>query len=140
MTFEELNSVVEVKSELEAENQRLKDLRFAASQTVSTLSELPKTKPLESKIERFTALIIESEERIAKLTETFIQRQIELFSRIEALKLPELQKRILSYHFVSCMKLSAVARMLNYSRRYVEMQFNKVLSSLGIKSPNRTAC
>ena len=127
ITFEELNSVWTLKKELDREKRRLFDLESLLSSTTVYLDGMPHAKPLESKIELFTEQIIDCKNRIGELCEEYIQRKFELLCRINAFKLPELQNRILCYHFVSCMKLSEVAKFLNFTRRYIEILLHKAL-------------
>lgn len=132
MTSTELNSVWRAKYEVEREERRLKDLEVLAETTTPILDGMPRSKPLEYKVELLAIRMTECRDEISRLKETLVQTKFDLLNHLQAFHLPELQERVLSYRYVSCMKLNSIARRMNFSYAYIAKLHVKGLEALGL--------
>ena len=132
ITCEELNAVWSCKKCMEKEQRNLVDLRIMADPVPAPLDGLPHAKPLTYKVERIAGLIIECQQLIDRLGEMLAQRKFELLTKLQSFQLDELQQRVLSYHYVACLKLRDIAKLMNFSLVYIQSLHRKGLKSLGL--------
>lgn len=132
MTSVELNSVWRAKHEAERGERRLKDLEVLAESTTPILDGMPHSKPLEYKVELLATRMAECREEISRLKETLVQTKFDLLNHLQSFHLPELQERVLSYRYVSCMKFTSIARRMNFSYAYISKLHVKGLEALGL--------
>lgn len=132
MTYAELNAVWETKLRLERENRRLVDLKVCAVSMTPILDGMPHAPALESKVERIALLIADTEQTIKNMCQSLAQRKFELLTRLQALPLNELQQRVLSYHYVACLRFKEIAKMLNFTKEYISKLHNRGLRALGL--------
>lgn len=132
MMSAELNSVWRAKYEVEREERRLKDLEALAETTTPILDGMPRSKTLEYKVERLAIRMAECRDAIVRLKETLILTKFDLLNHLQAFHLPELQERVLSYRYVSCMKFNSIARRMNFSYAYISKLHVKGLEALGL--------
>ena len=132
LSYDELNSVWETKLRLEREKRRLVDLKVCAVSMTPILDGMPHATALESKVERITLLIADTEQTIKDMCQSLVQRKFELLTRLQALPLNELQQRVLSYHYVACLRFSEIAKMLSFTKDYVNKLHNRGLRALGL--------
>lgn len=132
MTCEELNSVWTIQQTIEKEQRRLKDLRIIAEPSAPILDGMPHAKPLSYKVERIAGMIVDCQRAIDDLCKTLEQRKFELLSKLQSLKLNELQQRVLSYHYVACMKFSEIAKLMGWTKDYIHFLHRHGLRSLGL--------
>lgn len=132
MTCEELNSVWTVKRRLEREQRNLVDLRIMAEPSANVLDGMPHATPLTYKVERIAAQMADSQRLIERLGELLAQRKFELLTKFQALKLNELQQRVLSYHYVACLKFKEIAKLMHFTDDYIHFLHRHGLKSLGL--------
>ena len=132
MTCEELNSVWSVKRRLEREKRNLVDLQIMAEPSTPNLDGMPHAHPLTYKVERIAALMVDSQRLIEQLGELLANRKFELLTKIQSLKLNELQQRVLSYHYVACLKFKEIARLMSFTDDYIHFLHRHGLKSLGL--------
>ena len=132
MTCEELNAVWSVKKRLEREQRYLADLRLMAEPSSPQLDGMPHAKPLTYKVERIAGLMVESQQLIDRLGGLLAERKFELLTKLQSIQLDELQQRVLSYHYVACLKLRDIAKLMNFSLVYIQSLHRKGLKSLGL--------
>lgn len=132
MTYAELNAVWDAKLRLERERRRLVDLKVCAVSMTPLLDGMPHATALQSKVEQIALLIAESEQVIKDMCQTLAQRKFELLSRLQALPMNELQQRVLSYHYVACLKFKEIAKRLNFTKEYISKLHNRGLQALGL--------
>lgn len=132
LSYEELNGVWETKLRLEREKRRLVDLKVCAVSMTPILDGMPHAPALESKVERSALLIAETEQKIKDMCQSLVQRKFDLLTRLQALPLNELQQRVLSYHYVACLRFPEIAKMLSFTKDYVNKLHNRGLRALGL--------
>lgn len=132
LSYEELNGVWETKLRLEREKRRLVDLKVCAVSMTPILDGMPHATALQSKVEQIALLIAETEQSIKDMCQSLVQRKFELLTRLQALPLNELQQRVLSYHYVACLRFPEIAKMLSFTKDYVNKLHNRGLRALGL--------
>ena len=132
ITCEEMNSVRQIKARLDREQHRIQDLEILAKSNVQHLDGMPHAKPLSSKVEQFVMLMDECQKSIDSLAEQLVQAKFNLLCRLQAQQLSELLERVLSYHYVACLSLGEIARLMHYTRDYIWKLRNKGLKALGL--------
>ena len=136
ITCEELNSVWEAKLKLEREQRNLLDLKIMARPpagiSTSVLDGMPHSKPAPCNVERIAELILNSQKLIADFVKTLEQRKFDLLTKLQALNLNELQQRVLSYHYVACLKFNEIAKLMNFTKDYTHYLHRHGLCSLGL--------
>ncbi len=132
MTYAELNAVWEAKLRLEREKRRLTDLKVCAVSMTPILDGMPHAASLDSTVERLALLIANTEKSIAELCDNLARRKFELLTRLQALPLNELQQRVLSYHYVACLRFKEIAKMMNFTKEYISKLHNRGLRALGL--------
>lgn len=140
LTCEELNAVWSVKKQLEREQRNLVDLRLMAEPSRAPLDGMPHATPLTYKVERIAGLIVESQKLISQLSELLANRKFELLSKLQSLNLNELQQRVLSYHYVACLKFSEIAHLMNFTKDYIHFLHRHGLKALGLSSEAMNKC
>lgn len=128
----EMNAVWRVKKLLEREQRRLKDLEVFSSSTSPILDGMPHAKPLVYKVERLATMMCECQSRIDELAEQLIQAKFDLLNRIQSQRINELYERVLCYHYVSCLKMFEVAKLIGYTREHIWKLHNRGLKALGL--------
>lgn len=134
LTCAEMNSVWTLKKLLEREQRRLKDLEVLSSSTSPILDGMPHAKPLVYKVERLAMMTCECQSRIDELAEQLIQAKFDLLNRIQSQRINELCERVLCYHYVACLRMNEVAKLMNYTRDYVWKVHNRGLRILGLSA------
>lgn len=134
ITGEELNAVWELKKKLDREQRRRADLEIFAQSTTQVLDGMPHGKPLTFKVERIATLIMECEDGIKSLAEQIIQRKFDLLTRIQTFHLSELQERVLSYHYVSCLRFKEIAKLMCFTKDYICRLHGQALLRLGLNT------
>lgn len=134
LTCAEMNSVWTLKKLLEREQRRLKDLEVFSSSTSPILDGMPHAKPLVYKVERLATMMCECQSRIDELAEQLIQAKFDLLNRIQSQRINELCERVLCYHYVTCLRMNEVAKLMNYTRDYVWKLHNRGLRILGLSA------
>ena len=132
LTCAELSVVWILSEKIEREKRRLKDLEVFASSTTPILDGMPHAKPKEYKVERLTTLIVDCKDNLQNLKERLIQVKFDLLNRLKLFNLTELQERVLSYHYVSCLRFKEIAKLIGYTSDYVAKLHNRGLISLGL--------
>ena len=132
MSCAELNSVWELTAQLDREKRRLQDLQVMAESMTPILDGMPHAKPLTYKVERLAIMTTNCKDTIATLTEQLIQAKFELLTKLQSFKLKELYERVLSYHYVACLKFGAIAKLMSFTREYVWFLHKKGLQGLGV--------
>ena len=137
LTCEELISVWTVQKSIEKEQRRLFDLHVLAAPRDSRLASprldgMPHSKPCPVNFERIAGLIIDCQHTIDSLGEILALRKFELLSKLQSLKLKELQHRVLSYHYVACLPFKDIAKLMHCSYTYVQILHRKGLKSIGL--------
>lgn len=132
MTSAELNSVWNLKTQLDREKRRLQDLQVMAESTTAILDDLPRAKPQIYKVERITLLIVACQEKIDELTEQLMQAKFDLLNNLQSLNLNEMCERVLCYHYVACLKFGAVAKLMNITNDYARKLHTRGLKLLGL--------
>ena len=132
ITCEELNSVWAIKKRIEREKRRIKDLQILAESITPILDGMPHAKPLTFKVEKIAMEKLACEQLISELSVQMIQDKFDLLTKIQSRHLNELQERVLSYHYVSCLCLNEISKTMNYSRRYIEKLLTNGLIALGL--------
>ena len=140
MTCEELNSVWFIKRSIEKKQRRLKDLQILAEPSAPLLDGMPHAKPVTYKVERIANLMIDCKQSIDNLNKALEQKKFDLLTRIQSLNLKELQQRVLSYHYVACMKFSEIAKLMGFTRNYIQKLHSKGLISLGLTVDEMNQC
>lgn len=128
----ELNSVWDIKKKIAREHRRLIDLAVLAESTTTILDGMPHSKPVDFKVERIATMSADCSALIDALKEQLINVKFALLAKIQACNLPELQERVLSYHYVSCLKFREIGKRLNYTNAYIHKIHLKALSALGL--------
>ena len=132
ITANTLNSVWNLKKQINFQQRRLHDLEVMASSTTALLDGIPHSKPLTGKIERFVVLIDDCRRTIEQLFELIIQRKLELFALLHAQNLSESCARVLTYHYVDCLRHGDIAKLMNYTRNYIWKLHRQGLRTLGL--------
>lgn len=132
MTCEELNSVWSVKRRLEREKRNLIDLQIMAEPASPRLDGMPHTHPLTYKVEGIATMMVDSQRLIDQLGESLAQRKFALLNKLQSLNLNELQQRVLSYHYVACLKFKEIARLMSFTDDYIHFLHRHGLKSLGL--------
>lgn len=140
LTCEELNAVWIVKKRLEREQRNLVDLRLMAEPAPPQLDGTPHAKPLTYKVERIAGMIIESQQLIERLGELLAHRKFELLTKLQSLQLNELQQRVLSYHYVACLKFVEIAHLMNFTKDYIHFLHRHALKALGLSVELMNKC
>ena len=140
MTCEELNSVWFIKRSIEKKQRLLKDLQILAEPSAPKLDGMPHAKTLTYKVERIAAMIVDCQRLIDSLLVNLEQCKIELLSKLQSLKLNELQQRVLSYHYVACLKFNEIAKLMGFTRNYIQKLHSKGLISLGLTVDEMNQC
>ena len=133
ITHEELNSVWALKQRVDRERRRLTDLEVLAEAITPILDGMPHSKPIEYKVERLAVKSADCKSLINSLSEQLIQAKFELLNRLQTFNLSELQERVLSYHYVSCMKFKEIAKRIGYTNDYIRKLHAKALKVLGLE-------
>lgn len=133
ITFEELISVWRLKDDLEREKRNLSDLENFATSTTQKLTGMPQAKPLTYKTEKSAMLIVACKKRIEKITKALEQKRLDLWQRLIAQNLKNMQERVIICRYVYCMGIGDIAKELHVSTRYVGRLHKRGLSALGIE-------
>ena len=139
MSCAELNSVWELTAQLDREKRRLQDLKVMAESMTPILDGMPHAKPLSYKVERLATMTADCKDTIANLTEQLVQAKFNLLAKLQSFKLQELYERVLSYHYVACLKFDAIAHKLNFTRDYVWKLHKRGLEFIGLTLEEMTA-
>lgn len=134
ITCEELFSVWALEAELEKEKKHCQDLQVLAETTTKYLDGMPRSNNMVSKVEKFALSITVSKGKMNSLSEQILQQKIELMSKLQSLELPELQFRILNYHYVATLTFRAIAKLLHYTTRHINNLHRKALGALGLSN------
>lgn len=140
MSCEELNAVWIIKKTIEKKQRRLKDLQILAEPSTPLLDGMPHAKPITYKVERIANLMIDCQKAIDNLNATLEQKKFDLLTRIQSLNLKELQQRVLSYHYVACLKFNEIAKLMGFTRNYIQKLHSKGLISLGLTVYEMNQC
>ena len=140
MTCNELNAVWIIKLKIEREQRRLRDLQILAEPSVPKLDGMPHAKPLTYKVERIAAMMVDCRQSIDNLNKSLEQQKIDLLAKLQSLKLKELQQRVLFYHYVACMPFNAIAKIMGFTRNYIQKLHNKGLNFLGLTLNDMRQC
>ncbi len=134
MDYQELNSVWTLKLEYERESRRLEDLREFAQPSTPIFDGMPQSAspPLSSKVETVATLIIEAEKTLVRLATEIEQQKSRVLRALEAVTMKELSQRVLSHHYVGCKSFNAIAKLMNFSRRYILNLHDAGLKALGL--------
>ena len=140
ITCEELNAVWNVKKQLEREQRRLVDLEICAGSTTPRLDGMPHTTPLTYKTERIATLILDCHNAIEQLSQQLVQSKFILLQKLKSFNLRELQERVLSYHYVACLKFKEIAKLMNYTSQYIIKLHSQGPYSLGLSLGEMNSC
>ena len=132
MSCEELNSVWAIKRSIEKEERRLKDLQILAEPSTPILDGLPHATPVTYKVERIAGMMVDCQKVIDDLNKSLEQQKFNLLTRIQSFNLKELQQRVLSYHYVACLKFSEIAKIMGWTKDYIHFLHRHGLRSLGL--------
>ncbi len=132
ITYDELNAVWTLKNQVEREQRRLVDLVIVSQSITTVWDGMPHAKPLTFKVERLSLLIAECKKTIDDLSAQVIDCKLNLLTKLQSLKLKEMHERVLSYHYVSCLRLNDVAKTIGFTRRYVNKLHAQALNALGL--------
>lgn len=132
MSCAELNMVWDLKMRLDREQRRLQDLQVMAESMTPILDGMPHAKPLTYKVEQLATMTADCKDTIANLTEQLIQAKFDLLTKLQSLNLHERCERVLNYHYVSCLKFGAIAKLMNYTRDYVWKLHKRGLEFVGL--------
>lgn len=127
-----LNSVWNMKKQINFHLRRLRDLEIMASSATEFVDGVPHARSLTSKVERFAVMIVDCQKLIDDLTEQLIQRKLELMALLQVQKLSEPCARVLNYHYVACLTHSEIAKLMNYTRNYIWKLHRQGIKSLGL--------
>lgn len=127
-----LNSVWNMKKQINFHLRRLRDLEIMASSATEFVDGVPHSKPLTSKIERFAVMIVECQRIIDDLTEQLIQRKLDLMALLQVQSLSEPCARVLNYHYVACLNHSEIAKIMSYTRNYIWKLHRQGIKALGL--------
>ena len=132
MSCEELNSVWAIKRSIEKEERRLKDWQILAEPSTPILDGLPHATPVTYKVERIAGMMVDCQKVIDDLNKSLEQQKFNLLTRIQSFNLKELQQRVLSYHYVACLKFSEIAKIMGWTKDYIHFLHRRGLRSLGL--------
>lgn len=133
MDYQELNSVWTIKREYERGLQRLEDLHCFALPASPPIDGLPSNPPpLSSKVETIATLIIELEADLWGLAAELERRRYRLAKALQAEHIKELLERVLIFHYADCRSFNAIAKLMNFSRRYILDLHEAGLNALGL--------
>lgn len=150
MTFEELNRVRVLKKQLQDELQKIQALRDCAetitqkySRETLTNSQYPKTKKSyptldtsptggvgKSKVENFSIMIIDSENKVAELLKRIDDEAKLLVYKIQHSFSQSIEQTILLYRYVLCKPFNEISKILKYSNGYVRNIHAKILKNV----------
>lgn len=120
MTFEEINSVKNLRAEFERERQKLESLRLLAESCyVSSFDGLPRAQSLTSKTEKFAVRISEAEERIKILAAEIEREAADLAAIIWSVISDNLLADVMTRHFCAGLSLGDIGKQLSYTRDYI---------------------
>lgn len=139
ITCAELNGVWELAKKIEREKRRLEDLRILAAGTTPILDGMPHTQPIDFKVERLATMMSDTESLIRALLKQLADLKFALLMKLQSFGLDELQERVLTYHYVSCLKFKEIAKLMSYTKEYVSMLHSKGLKALGLSTSTMTA-
>lgn len=140
ITCEELNAVWHIKRQIEREQRRLHDLELCIAPTPPVLDGMPHCPPLVYKVERVATLLLDTQQLINSLGEQLAQCKFELLMKLQSFRLSELQERVLSYHYVACLKFGEIAKLMNYTYQHIHRLHNQGLNSLGLTFNQMNSC
>lgn len=132
ITCDELFSVWTLDAELKREKQRCLDLKILAESTTKYLDGMPRSNNVASKVEKFALAITECKNKINSLAEQILQQKIFLTTKLQSFGLPDIQRRILNYHYVATLPFKAIAKLLHYTTRHVNNLHEKAIKALGL--------
>lgn len=133
ITFEELIVVLQLKDELEHEQQNLLELEAIATSTTQKLTGMPLAAHLQnSKTEQNVLLLTECKQRIMTLAANLKSQKFELWKKIKAQHLERKKERLLCLRYVNCQPFDEIAREMSFSKKYVGKIHKWALQSLGI--------
>ena len=132
MTRAKLKSVLVLREALEREKYQVKTLRECETNLTAMLDGLPHAAPLDSRIERFTLRIMETEKKIADLTAALVSKSALLSSALSAEIKDSLTLSVMTLRYVGCLSLSAIAERLNFSARYINRIHARGMKILGL--------
>ena len=150
MTFEELNIVRELKKQIRDEEQKIQALRDCAetitqkySRETLTNSQYPKTKKSyttldtsptggvgTSKVENFSVMIIDSENKVAELLKRIDDEAKMLVYKIQHSFTDSIEQTILLYRYVLCKPFYEISKILHYSNGYIRNAHTKILKKV----------
>lgn len=132
MTGAELNFARFLQAQLEREQRRLQDLQVMAESMTPIFDGMPHVKPQTFKTERMALLIVGCQKKIELLTEQLVQTKFDLLTKLQAINLDEQSERVLSYRYVACLTLKAIAKLMNCTSDYVWKMHKRGLRLLGL--------
>ena len=121
MTIEELNSVLDLKKQIETEISKLADLKLCSGVSSSKVSAVPKTQALTSMTEKIVVKISEAEARISRLEDKLAEAQAELVTKLTAALSGKsaLWASVLVRHYCAGLAFNVIARQLNFTVDYI---------------------
>ena len=134
MDYRELNSVWILKREYERESRRLEDLREFAKPSTPIFDGMPQpaSPPLSSKVETVATLVIETEKTLVRLAVEIEAQKKHLLSMLQSVGMKEVWEFVLKHHYVGCKSFNAIAKLMNFSRRYILDLHEAGLKALGL--------
>ena len=108
MTESELNDVRGIKERIRDLEWHLKTLKLSVEKMVPIIDGLPHASDAKSKVEELTVQIIDDERELENLREQFVSATIELTSKINALKLSQMEKTVLIMRYGICMNFQNI--------------------------------
>lgn len=130
MTFEELNKVRVIHSELTRAARNLEVWKRASTLRTPSIDGLSKSKSTISSVERIALKVVEAERRVATLQENL------------SLAIPILEKKIcaefnnsrvqtlLLFRYVECMFFRDIAEIMHYSEKHIYRLHDRILKGL----------
>lgn len=110
-----LSAVRDIEQKIEVARNQLESLRTAATSITSKIDGLPRAKAQSSKTERFAALIVDAENRLAELSDEYTDVSFALADEINR-RVHGKASEVLFQRYCMCKSFSDIAAELNYSK------------------------
>lgn len=119
MTQGELKEVWRIKTELEKKREEYEAIEDAIQHITPSYSGQPKSANKDSRLEKLVVRKTDLAKKIQELDERLFQQANKLFNEIWDSELNLIEKKVLVYRYVDCLKFEEIAEKMKYTRQHI---------------------
>ena len=120
----------EIRAELKFEESMLAALRESVTVRTAKLSDMPKSKAVNSEVERIALRIVDAEKKVEELKIVFNEAMARLEKKIKDAVKKSVSRVILILRYVDCMKFEDIGAVIGYSEKHTRRLHKKALGMI----------